>query len=289
VILRRESFVQWGRAVVLAGLFIAFFFHFFKQMGAVALSDDNWSHALLVPLVSVYFLYDRRLQWRAIPLGSDWRGLWVLLAGMALYVVGFYPISNLMVRGYGMLISLLGLGWLLTGRRMRVFWFPIAYLVFGIKIGDRIWGAIAGQLQEVAAHGAAAVLQLAGLDAVVRGATIELLGAVNEVAALNVAEACSGLRMLMAFVAMGVAVAYLFDRPWWARAVLILCGIPVALVSNIFRVSILGLLFRVNPEWLHGPAHAGVGLLMILLGLGLFNGLGWLLDHLFVEAEDVSA
>jgi exosortase len=270
-------------------LFIAFFFHFFKQMGAVALSDDNWSHALLVPLVSGYFLYERRAQWRAIPLGSDWRGLWVLLAGMALYAVGFYPISNLMVRGYGMLVSLLGLGWLLAGRRMCVFWFPIAYLVFGIKIGDRIWGAIAGQLQVAAAHGAAAVLQLSGLDAVVRGATIELLGAVNEVAALNVAEACSGLRMLMAFVAMGVAVAYLFARPWWARAVLILCGVPVALVANIFRVAILGLLFRVNPAWLHGPAHAAVGLLMILLGLVLFNGLGWLLDHLFVEADDGSA
>ena len=150
-------------------------------------------------------------------------------------------------------------------------------------------GAIAGQLQIAAAHGAAAVLQLSGLDAVVRGATIELLGAANEVAALNVAEACSGLRMLMAFVAMGVAVAYLIERPWWGRAVLVVCSVPVALVANIFRVALLGQLYRLNPEWLHGPAHTGIGLLMILVGLALFNGLGWLLDHLFLEADDESA
>lgn len=277
---------RWIQGVVLALLFGLFFYPFLKQMTEVALSEDNWSHALLVPLVSLYFIYDRRARWRAIPQNTDWRGLVVMLAGMFLFMVGWYPISNLMVRGYGMVVSLLGVGWLLAGRRMRVLWFPAAYLVFGIKIGDRIWNAIAGQLQVAAAQGAAVVLQLTGQDTVVRGSTIELLGAAHSVASLNVAEACSGLRMLMAFVAMGVALAYMIPRPWWGRVAVVVLSVPVALASNICRVTVLGFLFRINPELLHGPAHTAVGLLMILLGLGLFNAIGWVLDHLFVEAHE---
>ncbi len=277
------------QGAVLALLFVVFFLHFFRQMAGVALSDDNWSHALLVPLVSLYFLYDRRAQWRQIPVNTDWRGLPLMLAGMALYLLGFYPISNLMVRGYGMVVTLLGAGWLLAGRRMRVCWFPAAYLIFGIKIGDRLWSVIAGQLQIAAAQGAAVALQLTGQDAVVRGSTIDLLSASNTVTSLNVAEACSGLRMLMAFVAMGVALAYLIPRPWWGRAALVVLSVPVALAANICRVTVLGFLYRIDPELLHGPAHAGVGILMILLGLGLFSLLGWILDHLFVEAQGYEA
>lgn len=274
---------RWLQGAVLALLFGVFFFPFFKQMGEVALKDNNWSHALLVPLVSLYFIYERRVQWRKIPWTTNWYGVPVMLLGMLLYLVGVYPISNLMVRGYGMVLTLLGLGLLWSGKRMRVFWFPVLYLVFGIKIGERIWDVVASQLQVVAAQGSAMMLQLIGLDAAVRGSTIELLGAVNRVEALNVAEACSGLRMLMAFVAMGVALAYLVPRPWWSRGALMVLSVPVALVANICRVTALGILFRIHPAWIHGPAHTGIGVLMILLGLGLFSALGWVLDHLFEE------
>ncbi|MGB2987212.1 MAG: exosortase/archaeosortase family protein, partial [Phycisphaerae bacterium] len=101
---------------------------------------------------------------------------------------------------------------------------------------------------------------------------------------LKVEEACSGMRSLMAFVTLGVAMAYLGERPTWQRIVMILTCLPIAVLCNTIRVTVTGLLIVTgHPELARGTAHQMLGILMFGIALGLFALVGTVVDHLFVE------
>ena len=104
---------------------------------------------------------------------------------------------------------------------------------------------------------------------------------------LNVAEACSGMRLLMAFVALGVAMAYVHARPIWQRLVLVVSTIPIAMMCNIVRVTVTGFLYVfVNPKYTHGIYHDALGVAMLPLALGLYSGVAWFMSSLFVDETD---
>jgi exosortase len=104
---------------------------------------------------------------------------------------------------------------------------------------------------------------------------------------LNVVEACSGMRLLMAFMALGVATAYLEDRPIWQRVVLVLLGIPVAIVCNVVRVSITGVMYVLDkPQLGQGFMHDFTGILMLVPAFAMLWAVGWVLQGLFIEEDD---
>ena len=92
---------------------------------------------------------------------------------------------------------------------------------------------------------------------------------------LNVAEACAGLRMLMAFVALGFAMAYASSKPIWQRLTIASLAVPVAIFVNIMRVVTIGLLSTfVNPDAAKGSTHIWIGMFMLLPAAGLIWVLG---------------
>ena len=67
---------------------------------------------------------------------------------------------------------------------------------------------------------------------------------------LNVEQACSGMRMLVAFFALAVALAYSTARPTWQKLTLAACALPIAVICNGFRVTMTGVLaVRVDEAW----------------------------------------
>lgn len=307
----------WVRIGLVAALFVVLFNDFLYrafgfsldggfELRGYAWNDGNWSHALIVPLISLYFLYQHRDQLSRTPVRTGWGGLIPLLLGVFAYALAIGPTAfapddagheaamalrafgNDTAKGYAMILALGGLVWLMAGWRvLRLTWFPIAFLVFAVKISDRIWEAIAFKLQGIAAVASGVAINVFGLPldlwADVRGNTIDLFQHGQKVGeGLNVAEACSGLRMLMTFIALGVAVAYLAERPWWARVIMVLLTVPIAVLVNVGRVTVLGLLYPYNKELATGDFHLFVGMLMLLPALGLFMLVGWVLNQLFV-------
>ena len=84
---------------------------------------------------------------------------------------------------------------------------------------------------------------------------------------------------------MGVALAFLWDRAWWQRLVMISMAIPIALAVNIGRVTALGLIYLVDKRYAQGDFHIFVGMLMLIPAAGLFLLLGWVLDQIIVRDE----
>ena len=279
----------WGWIAGLGLLFVYLHRHFLWRMYRIATGEwgGDWSHALIVPIISCYFISQNRHLLAAGKRCVYWPGLLVLFAGMFSFAWCIYPVRNDMLQGYSMIVSLFGLVLFLLGPgMMRVLWFPIVYLALGVKISDRLWEQIAWKLQLVAAKSSAFVMQLLWVDAAVEGSTITLTfqrAGRLVVEPINVAEACSGLRMLMAFVALGAAMAYLVERAWWKRLVMLVLAVPIAVLINIGRVTAIGMLSMVNPEMARGDFHVFVGMLMLVPAAALFILVGWVLDRAVID------
>lgn len=271
-------------------LFIVLYRVYLWRMCRIAVGDGDWSHALIIPLLSAYFIYQNRSRLAQMSHRAFWPGLVVFFAGLFGFAWAIYPVRNDMLQGYSMILALFGLVLFLAGpRMMRIFWFPIVYLAFAVKISDRYWERIAWNLQLIAAKSAALTMRLLQVDASVEGSTIEITFQRNGqwvVEPINVAEACSGLRMLMAFIALGAAIGYLVERAWWKRIVLVLLAVPIAVLVNIGRVTAVGLLSIVNPELSQGDFHVFVGMLMLIPAAGLFMLVGWVLDRSVIEDDE---
>jgi len=294
----------WAQIGILAALFVALFwdilyraYGFTFDGGLVgrgyAWTDGNWSHAFVVPLISLYFLYQHRDELKNVRKHASWLGLALMIVGIALYALSMGPraFNNVMFRGYSMIMTLGGLVWFMGGGGVaRIAWFPVFYLVFAIKISDRVWEEIAFHLQGIAAKAATAAIGIFGivngLEAQLSGNTITLYHHLEHIGELNVAEACSGLRMLMTFIALGFAVAYLANRPWWIRLTLVSLTIPIAILINAGRVTVLGFIYPYNQEMATGEFHIFVGMLMLIPALLAFMFVGWALDWLFVPDAD---
>lgn len=269
------------RILILAAAFIALHHDILLRIAHFARTDGDWSHAFLIPILSIIHLHSNREKLAAAAPRVCWAGLPIMLIGLAGYILSLHPWQNDMLKGYFMVLELFGLVLLLGGPAvMRVVWFPVLYLAFAVKITPEWWSALAHVLQHMAAGASVWLLNLLGYPASVSETAITLVHEGVALPPLNVAEACSGMRMLIAFVAMGVAVAFLAQRPWWSRLTLVAMTLPIAIFVNVCRVTTLGILYTVDPQYARGDFHLFIGMLLLLPGLGLFLLTGWGLSKL---------
>jgi exosortase len=278
--------------VVLGLLFVLLFQHFIRRMGLVGMTNGDWSHILVVPFISIYYIYINRERILAQPRRVCLWGLPILIAGIFLFMMGstFQPLRNDMLQGYSMIIALFGLLLLLLGpRTVMALLFPVVFLGFGVRVSQAFWSIIAGKLQFIAARGAVVMINLfsglTDMNATVRGSTIDLDYVYQGKAVmtpLNVAEACSGMRMLMAFLALGVALAFLFPRRWWQRVAMIALTLPIAIFVNMLRVAILASMYLIDPSYAQGQFHIFIGMLMLIPAAGLLMLVGWCLEKAVV-------
>jgi exosortase len=143
-------------------------------------------------------------------------------------------------------------------------------------------------MQDWSAIGSFYALALIGID-VDRSGNVISIYVNGEPRQLNVAEACSGMRMLVAFLALGVAIAYTGLSRNWQRALLIAAGFPVALGVNVLRVFTLGILSLYDANFAAGDFHSFIGLVWLVPALFFYLGIMWFLSNLFVDESKKGA
>lgn len=281
-------------AVIMGGAllaaFVGLFFRWFRVQHFLSFHrPEDWGHAYFIPVISGYLIWNWRRELASVRPTVFWPGLAPLLAGIMTY--SFFlatPASSHMVQGWAIVLSLFGLVLLLLGpAAMRFLFIPIAYLVFAVTISEKIMTGITFQLQLLASQGAWVLLNLigavAGFHTDVEGNTLTVVDSTGGLHPLNVAEACSGMRMVIAFYALGAAVAVLSCRFWWQRVALLLLAAPVALLMNVVRVTVLGVATLFDSDLAAGGAHTLIGTLLLVPGLALFLLVVWALNKLVDE------
>jgi exosortase len=163
----------------------------------------------------------------------------------------------------------------------------IGFLVFMYPLPTVLERHLLLNLQRVATIASTFVFQMMGFTAIRHGNNI----AMDEVhgGALNVAEACSGLRMTTIFIALSVAIVLLVERPWWDKFVILVSSIPIALFVNILRITITGLLFMTplaeSEKTRNLIAHDVPGYLMPIMAMALMGLELWVLSRLMVPED----
>ncbi|MBX3359623.1 MAG: exosortase [Phycisphaeraceae bacterium] len=261
--------------------FVALFNSWLTTQIRISLAyPSDWGHALLVPVISGYIIYQRRAELARTPACVFWPGLPVMLLGIATYLFSLVGVRNDMIAGWAVILSLFGLVLLLLGpAMMRLLILPIAYLVFAVSISGKIMTRITTDLQFVASEGAYAMLRVLGLTVDIKGTVLTIYSSAGAAIPLNIAEQCSGLRMLVAFVALGAAVALVACREWWQRVVMVIMAVPVALFMNMMRVVVLAVASLWNPQLAEGEAHMFIGTLLLIPGFFLYMLILWILQR----------
>jgi exosortase/archaeosortase family protein len=78
--------------------------------------------------------------------------------------------------------------------------------------------------------------------------------------------------MVTIFCALAVAMVFLIERPWWDKFIILLSAIPIALIVNIVRISVTGLLYMwvgQDNKFVQHLAHDWAGYFMMPLALGI--------------------
>lgn len=201
-----------------------------------------FAHCWLVPLVGLFVVHQRRQQWRQVPAVRDRRGLWLLVPALVLHLAG----ALLMVDSWSaasLVFAVPGAAWFALGApRLRGLW-PVVWLVlFVVPMPIYVEGRVAFTLKEIAVQGGAALANGLGADIVRNGDLLQPRGLAG---ALYVADACGGLRSLLAMLTLAYCLAFFVGPRTWPRRVALLTLAPVlAIAANTARIAVLCLLAR---------------------------------------------
>jgi exosortase len=245
----------------------------------------DYSHGYLVVPLATYFAWHHRKSAPAWMASFYWPGLVLVALSIGLRVVGalFYIDA---LDGWSLPLLLAGVVWLVCGGAMLNFCLPsILFLYFAIPLPFRAETMLSVPLQKISTRLSTWVLQSLGQPVIAEGNVILL----NE-SSFEVAQACSGLWILVAVSALAFAYLVLVPRPWWQRLILIAFIVPIALVANSTRVVLTVLLHQYGNEAIsHQFSHDFAGWVMIPYAAMLFGALLIYLSWLFPEAKPVAA
>ncbi len=278
-------------AVIITGLVLALFWDFFHRQFRWAVEQPaDWGHTLAIPFIAGYFVWMRREDLFAKPFRTTWVGLVPILVGVGFYMLAMFGPRAMFhhnLHGFGVAVTLFGIVVLFFGLRgAALLLFPLAYLVvFGQTISHALLERVTYGLQDVTARGSNVALRLFGTDVSRVGNTLYVFdGATGKQHPLNIAEACSGMRMVMAFLALGVAMAYTGLNRMWQRVLLVLCAVPTAIFVNILRVCTLAYLSFHNTDFTAGDFHTFIGMIWLFPAFLVYLGLMWIIRNLVTDA-----
>ncbi|CAN5700523.1 exosortase [soil metagenome] len=259
-------------------------------------TDENYSHGLLVPFVIGFIVWSEfDLLKKAVDKPRVWLGFAFVLSAIFLLLAGTLG-AELFIQRISLVLILIGITIYFFGAKiMQLLVVPFLLLLFAIPIPQIIFNKIAFPLQIYASQIAVWGIRLFAIPTVRKGNVFEILpqGA-SATIALEVVEACSGIRSLMTLVSLALILAYFTreknhnaDDGWkiclksfdfWRTIFLMLSAIPIAVLTNSARVTLTGVATyyygkqALTPFW-----HDLSGWLVYLVALVLLIGINFIL------------
>ena len=223
-------------AVVVAAGFALLYWQVFVRLVSDWYHDDNYSHGFLIIPIAAYFAWERRDRLMAAAQKPSALGLVVVVGSIGLLLAGILG-SELFLTRVSIVGALIGTVLFMFGwQHLRILAFPIAFLVLMIPIPAIIFNQIAFPLQLLASKFGEAAMGMADVPVLREGNVLILANTT-----LEVAEACSGIRSLVSLLTLAIVLGYFSDRRLWVRLAVALSSIPVAVVTNGFRVAGTGI------------------------------------------------
>ncbi|MEZ5343941.1 MAG: exosortase/archaeosortase family protein [Pyrinomonadaceae bacterium] len=262
--------------------------------------DENYSHGLLVPFIIGYVIWVNfdSLK-KAVSKPSGLIGSVIIIAAFILLLGGTLG-AEFFVQRISLVLMLAGIVIYFFGLRIiRFLSIPFILLLLAIPIPQIIFNRIAFPLQIYASQIAVWGIRLFPVPTVRKGNVIEILpSGATQTIALEVVEACSGIRSLMTLMTLALILAYftrrngrenngngvgfLNDIDFWRGFILVFSAIPIAIITNAGRVTATGVLtYYYGTKATEGFAHDAAGWIVYIVALAMLIGLNAILIKAF--------
>ncbi len=225
----------------------------------------DYSHGYLVPPFAAFLLWVRRDTFSMDNKGGAWLGA-ILIFASALFFVAAGVLGFKSIGAFSIIPAIAGIVLMAGGWAMlRWSWPAILFLIFMIPLPVAIETMATQPLRRVGTMASTYILQTMGLPAIAEGNVIQLSDQ-----KIGVAEACSGLRMLMSSAALAFGLAFMINRPLWERALIVLSAVPIAIITNVIRIVVTGICYEyLSAETAEHFFHDLAGYFMMPIALGL--------------------
>jgi exosortase len=244
-------------------------------------SDDG--HGVFIPFVVIALFWWKRRELLAQPMRTWAPGLAIIAFGLVLHLAGYMgqqpkvSVIALFIGIYGLMGLAWGPAWL------RASFFPFFLFAFCVPLGQQAQfisfplRKIVCQLVVFVANG------LLAMD-VERDGTA-LINASGHYQ-YEVAAACSGMRSLLATLALSMVYAFVSFPKWWKRGVLIASAFPLAVLGNLVRMLTIIIAAEIWGQEAGNKVHDGgpLGIFSLIPYVPAFAGL-LLLGHWLREKE----
>ncbi len=258
--------------------------------------DENYSHGLLVPFIVGYIIWFKFNRLKKAPkIPQIWIGGSMVVLALIMLLVGTLG-AELFVQRISLVLMFAGLVIYFLGTTIfRMLAVPFVLFLLAIPIPQIIFNKIAFPLQIYASQIAVWGIRVFGVPTVRKGNVIEILpeGAV-QIIALEVVEACSGIRSLMTLMTLALILVYftrtneskypngwfefLKDSDFWRGLILMLSAIPIAILTNAGRVTATGVLtYYYGKKATESFVHDMAGWLVYLVALILLIAVNFVL------------
>lgn len=262
---------QWRRALIWLAMswlvIIAIFHRDALHLLNIWWTSSTFSHCLLL-LPIIGWLVWLRAEALAAMTPHGWAPglLWVGVGALA-WLLG-EAAGVALARQAGLILMLQGMVPTLLGLNVtRALLFPLAYSLFLIPFGEEL----VPPMQMLTADMAMGLLRLFGIPAHIEGIFIT-----TPVGLFAVAEACSGVKFLVAMAALAVLAAHLCFKSWRRRAVFLAVAMIVPVLANGFRAfSTIWIAENWGIEFAAGADHLIYGWLFFGLVIALLGLMFW--------------
>lgn len=272
-----------GKRLAVAAIALLFFVCYFGVFGSLVrqfLSNDVYMHGFLIPFISCYLIVLQRDKIRQARIRPNlFLGIPVLAAGLLLLVAGGLG-GVLILQEFSLLVTISGLVLLMFGEKvLRPTWFGIAYLLFMIPAWEILTNPVQFPFQLITTNIVVKILEFVGIPIFQNGIYIEL-----PKITLEVARECSGVNYLIAVLAVGLPLSYIYISKWHIRIALVVGAVGIAILSNGLRVLVVSLfayksILGYNQD-IHGPMHLFQALFVSAIGfIAIFIGVSLLKDR----------
>jgi exosortase D (VPLPA-CTERM-specific) len=246
VLLKADPVRAWTLGCLAAALAAIAFHAALFELVRRWTTQEEYSHGFLVPLIAAWLLWTRRYVLLANTGRPSWSGTLLILLAMFMHAVGTLS-AVFILSQLAFVVAFLGIALSVGGcSLLRAAFFPIIFLIFAIPLPHFIDANLSLNLQLISSQLGVFFIRLFEIPVYLDGNLIDL-GNYR----LQVVEACSGLRYLFPLLSLSFLAAYLFDAPFWQRALVLLSSIPITILMNGFRIGLVG----VTMDW-WGPAMA---------------------------------
>ncbi|NWF91205.1 MAG: exosortase/archaeosortase family protein [Ignavibacteriaceae bacterium] len=227
--------------------------------------NPNYSHGFLIPPVTAWLIWRQRSWLTAERSRATWWGAALLAPAALLQVVGLRG-DVVALQGLSLVLAIAGAALQIHGvASFRRLLFPIAFLLFMLPLMPWFVHGLSYQLKFGAARGAVAIARLMGVIVQRDGVNLIFPGGV-----LEVENACSGLRSLVALLALGALFAHLARCGAFRRVILFALALPIAVVANVVRIAALCVYAGIaGPQEAAGAFHTAGGFALFLLAFAM--------------------